>query len=139
MWCVVCYSALVCVVCCVLRVVCCVVFYIYMLYSAGLNLPAKDKMVEPAFAMHWAESIPFVSSEDGKSKVTLSVREQGVCITSIIAMSCHSSDLAISLSIVNNMYCNFTLLYKCISLSNLVCSYCIALYCTHTAHHLISS
>ena len=26
-------------------------------------------MVEPAFAMHWAESIPKFSSDDGKSEV----------------------------------------------------------------------
>ena len=35
----------------------------------GLNLPAKDKMVEPAFAMHWSETIPKVVSSDKKSEV----------------------------------------------------------------------
>jgi len=36
-----------------------------------LNLPAKNKMVEPAFAMHWAEEIPTVTTEDGKGEFTV--------------------------------------------------------------------
>lgn len=54
---------------------------------AGLNLPSKDKMVEPAFAMHWAESIPTVRSEDGLSEV-----EQQYCI--LVSTCC--SDLPLS-------------------------------------------
>lgn len=41
------------------------------LFQIWLNLPAKDKMAEPAFAMHWSEDIPTVVTEDGKGEVTV--------------------------------------------------------------------
>ena len=40
-----------------------------LVYWTGLNLPAKDKMAEPAFAMHWAEDIPTITADDKKSEV----------------------------------------------------------------------
>lgn len=40
-------------------------------FQIWLNLPARDKMVEPAFEMHWAESVPRVASEDGKGEITV--------------------------------------------------------------------
>lgn len=40
-------------------------------FQIWLNLPARSKMVEPAFAMHWNPDIPRVVSEDGKSTVTV--------------------------------------------------------------------
>mmetsp|Transcript_5695 Transcript_5695/g.10794 ORF Transcript_5695/g.10794 Transcript_5695/m.10794 type:complete len:390 (+) Transcript_5695:170-1339(+) len=39
-------------------------------FQIWLNLPKKDKMVEPSFAMFWANDIPKYQSEDGKVKVT---------------------------------------------------------------------
>ena len=39
-------------------------------FQIWLNLPARSKMCEPAFVMHWAEDVKTVSSEDGKTKVT---------------------------------------------------------------------
>jgi len=40
-------------------------------FQIWLNLPAKDKMVEPCFVMHWGEEIPKVTSEDGKTTITV--------------------------------------------------------------------
>jgi redox-sensitive bicupin YhaK (pirin superfamily) len=34
-------------------------------FQLWLNLPAKSKMVEPAFRMHWAEEVPKASPADG--------------------------------------------------------------------------
>lgn len=53
----------------------------------GLNLPAKDKMVDPAFSMHWAEAIPRIKADDGKSEV----RQLGVAIHCLhcFLFSCH--------------------------------------------------
>jgi len=35
-----------------------------------LNLPKKDKMVDPSFAMFWANDVPKYISPDGKARVT---------------------------------------------------------------------
>lgn len=40
-------------------------------FQIWLNLPAKDKMVDPAFSMHWAEAIPRIKADDGKSEVVV--------------------------------------------------------------------
>mmetsp|Transcript_10479 Transcript_10479/g.17232 ORF Transcript_10479/g.17232 Transcript_10479/m.17232 type:complete len:380 (+) Transcript_10479:56-1195(+) len=40
-------------------------------FQIWLNLPAKDKMVEPAFEMHWSETIPKVVSSDKKSEIVV--------------------------------------------------------------------
>lgn len=39
------------------------------LFQIWLNLPAKSKMVDPTFVMHWRETIPKVLLEDGKSEM----------------------------------------------------------------------
>jgi len=39
-------------------------------FQIWLNLPKKNKMVDPSFAMFWADEIPKFSSEDGKASVT---------------------------------------------------------------------
>lgn len=41
------------------------------LFQIWLNLPKKDKMVEPDFVMHWASEIPKYISPDGLVKVTV--------------------------------------------------------------------
>lgn len=41
------------------------------LFQIWLNLPAKSKMVDPFFTMHWAENIPRFTSSDGKVKATI--------------------------------------------------------------------
>ena len=40
------------------------------LFQIWLNLPKKNKLVKPHFAMLWNESIPLVSTTDAKGKVT---------------------------------------------------------------------
>ena len=39
------------------------------LFQIWLNLPASDKMVDPYFTMLWRESVPIVTSADGKARV----------------------------------------------------------------------
>lgn len=39
-------------------------------FQIWLNLPKKDKMVDPSFAMFWANDVPKFSSADGKASVT---------------------------------------------------------------------
>lgn len=39
-------------------------------FQIWLNLPKKDKMVDPSFAMFWANDIPKFFSSDGKASVT---------------------------------------------------------------------
>lgn len=39
-------------------------------FQIWLNLPKKNKMAEPSFAMFWANDIPKYQSDDGKVKVT---------------------------------------------------------------------
>lgn len=39
-------------------------------FQIWLNLPKKNKMVDPSFAMFWANDIPKYQSDDGKVKVT---------------------------------------------------------------------
>lgn len=39
-------------------------------FQIWLNLPRKDKMVDPSFAMFWANEVPKFTSEDGKASVT---------------------------------------------------------------------
>ena len=39
-------------------------------FQIWLNLPKKDKMVEPSFAMFWANNVPKFVSEDAKANVT---------------------------------------------------------------------
>jgi quercetin 2,3-dioxygenase len=39
------------------------------LFQIWLNLPAKNKMVEPHFTMLWSEAIPTYATADGKTKV----------------------------------------------------------------------
>eukprot|EP00455_Lapot_gusevi_P037431 TRINITY_DN4186_c0_g2_i1.p1 TRINITY_DN4186_c0_g2~~TRINITY_DN4186_c0_g2_i1.p1 ORF type:complete len:395 (+),score=56.92 TRINITY_DN4186_c0_g2_i1:133-1185(+) len=41
------------------------------LFQIWLNLPAKSKMVDPHFVMHWSENIPRITSPDQKATVTL--------------------------------------------------------------------
>ena len=41
------------------------------LFQIWLNLPAKSKMVDPHFVMHWSESIPKYTSPDGKVTATV--------------------------------------------------------------------
>ena len=40
------------------------------LFQIWLNLPSKDKMVEPSFAMFWSETVPEWTSGDGRASVT---------------------------------------------------------------------
>lgn len=40
------------------------------LFQIWLNLPKKDKLVKPHFAMLWDESIPVVATKDAKGKTT---------------------------------------------------------------------
>ncbi len=39
-------------------------------FQIWLNLPKKNKMVDPSFAMFWANDVPKFVSEDGKTSVT---------------------------------------------------------------------
>ncbi len=39
------------------------------LFQIWLNLPKKSKMVEPHFKMLWSDSIPIITSEDGKAVI----------------------------------------------------------------------
>jgi len=41
------------------------------LFQIWLNLPGRDKMVAPAFVMHWAPDISKVSSDDGGTSVVV--------------------------------------------------------------------
>lgn len=41
------------------------------LFQIWLNLPARNKMSDPHFTMHWAEAIPQVASDDGLVSVTV--------------------------------------------------------------------
>lgn len=41
------------------------------LFQIWLNLPAKNKMAEPGFAMFWNHQVPVWESEDKKAKVTV--------------------------------------------------------------------
>ncbi len=43
------------------------------LFQIWLNLPAKDKMVEPYFTMLWADQIPRVTFEDGEKKTDVTI------------------------------------------------------------------
>ncbi|KAI9205029.1 RmlC-like cupin domain-containing protein [Polychytrium aggregatum] len=40
-------------------------------FQIWLNLPAKSKMVEPSYVMHWGEKIPVHVEDDGKARVTI--------------------------------------------------------------------
>jgi len=40
-------------------------------FQIWLNLPARNKMVDPAFVMHWGCDIPHIASDDGKVDITL--------------------------------------------------------------------
>lgn len=40
-------------------------------FQIWLNLPKKNKMVDPHFKMHWAEQIPQSKSKDGKTSITV--------------------------------------------------------------------
>jgi redox-sensitive bicupin YhaK (pirin superfamily) len=40
-------------------------------FQIWLNLPAKNKMVPPSFAMFWANEVPKFKTEDGKVRVTI--------------------------------------------------------------------
>jgi len=46
-------------------------------FQIWLNLPAKNKMVEPAFVMHWAEDIQHANDEDAGYSVTVYAGEFG--------------------------------------------------------------
>lgn len=41
------------------------------LFQIWINLPAKDKMVEPNFVMHWAENVSKIKFPDGLVEVTV--------------------------------------------------------------------
>lgn len=47
------------------------------LFQLWLNLPAKDKMVDPYFTMFWSETIPVHSFEEGRVQVTTVAGELG--------------------------------------------------------------
>jgi len=40
-------------------------------FQLWLNLPARNKMADPTFVMHWGPDVPKVTSEDGKTRVTV--------------------------------------------------------------------
>lgn len=40
-------------------------------FQIWLNLPAKNKMVKPAFEMFWANTVPVYQTENGKAKATV--------------------------------------------------------------------
>ena len=40
-------------------------------FQIWINLPARSKMVDPSFAMFWANDVPKWKSEDGKTAVTV--------------------------------------------------------------------
>jgi len=40
-------------------------------FQIWLNLPKKNKMVDPDYIMHWAEEVKKVTTEDGKTEVTV--------------------------------------------------------------------
>jgi len=46
-------------------------------FQIWLNLPARKKLTEPAFKMHWAEEVPKVTSPDGLATVTVWAGEFG--------------------------------------------------------------
>jgi redox-sensitive bicupin YhaK (pirin superfamily) len=41
------------------------------LFQIWLNLPARNKMADPHFIMHWGEDIPHIQTDDGLAEVTV--------------------------------------------------------------------
>ena len=41
------------------------------LFQIWLNLPARNKMSDPFFVMHWAENIPKINTDDGLTEITV--------------------------------------------------------------------
>jgi redox-sensitive bicupin YhaK (pirin superfamily) len=76
------------------------------LFQIWLNLPKKDKMVDPEFVMHWAEEIPVHHSSDGKVQYEVYVLIHTIhTIHAIYAVYAINAALTVCIRTIRNVLC----------------------------------